>query len=86
MTRENKNKVHEYFEYDKMTNKSQCLVENCDIVLSGNIGTNKKNHLKAKHPDIYKEMEDNNELPSSESNNIIICCGNLGSPVFRGPP
>lgn len=53
--------VWQYFQYNKLTDKSECQLEisgrKCGEPMSGCNPTNLKGHIKAKHPDIYKKLE-----------------------------
>ena len=46
------NPVHDHFTFNKVTNKSQC--KSCPSSLHGKNSSTLANHLKARHPSIYK--------------------------------
>ena len=46
------NPVHDHFTFDKVSNKSQC--KSCPSSLQGKNSSTLANHLKARHPSIYK--------------------------------
>ncbi len=45
-----------YFKYDAKENKSKCIVNNCNKLLSGNLSSNLARHLKSCHTSLAKEI------------------------------
>lgn len=50
------NNVHTFFKYDGKSGKSCC--KQCGTKISGRYTTNLRNHVKAKHPESFKELQD----------------------------
>ena len=46
------NPVHDHFNFDQVKNKSQCKA--CPAILSGKNPSSLSNHLKARHPSVFK--------------------------------
>ncbi|XP_044573210.1 uncharacterized protein LOC123257573 [Drosophila ananassae] len=51
----NKKKVHQFFIFNKMDNKSVCKM--CGVKLAGFHSTNLKRHLTSKHGEIFKDCD-----------------------------
>lgn len=48
----------ECFLFCSESNRSKCLIENCAAFLKGKDTSNQKRHIRSKHPDVYKQIDE----------------------------
>ncbi|XP_040360142.1 uncharacterized protein LOC121048176 [Ixodes scapularis] len=56
MGRERTNRARKFFNYDSVSNKSTCQIEDCQHVVSGDHGGNLERHLQRRHKEVYGKL------------------------------